>query len=75
MDTSRIELMSPKVSYIMPVYNGSAFLREALDSILNQSYQNIEIIVINDGSTDNSLEILNTYIDNRIIIINQTNYY
>lgn len=73
MDTSRIELMSPKVSYIMPVYNGSAFLREALDSILNQSYQNIEIIVINDGSTDNSLEILNTYIDNRIIIINQTN--
>jgi glycosyltransferase involved in cell wall biosynthesis len=73
MDTSRIELMSPKVSYIIPVYNGSAFLRDAVDSILNQSYQNFEIIVINDGSTDNSLDILNTFIDNRIIIINQTN--
>lgn len=43
---------NPKVSIVIPVYNGSNYLREAIDSALNQSYKNIEIIVVNDGSND-----------------------
>jgi hypothetical protein len=45
--------ITPKVSIIIPVYNGSNFLREAIDSALAQTYENIEILVINDGSKDN----------------------
>lgn len=44
---------TPLVSIIIPVYNGSDYLEEAIESALNQTYKNIEIIVINDGSTDN----------------------
>lgn len=64
-----------KISIIVPIYNCSNFLERCLDSIINQTYTNIEIICINDGSTDNSLEILNHYtnIDNRIILINKKN--
>jgi len=64
-----------KVSIIMPVYNVEDYLRQCLDSIINQTLEEIEIICINDGSTDNSLQILEEYAkkDNRIIIINQKN--
>ena len=63
------------VSIIIPVYNVSKYLRDCLDSVINQSFQNIEIICINDGSTDDSLEILKEYSskDNRIIIIDKKN--
>ena len=50
-----------KVSVILPVYNGQAFLREAVESILRQTYRNVEIIAIDDGSTDASFEILQEY--------------
>ena len=64
-----------KFSIIVPVYNVENYLAKCLDSLINQTYTNIEIICINDGSTDNSLEILNEYarIDNRVILINQEN--
>ncbi|WP_422107350.1 glycosyltransferase [Winogradskyella sp.] len=52
---------NPKVSIIIPVYNGSNFLREAIDSALAQTYSNIEVIVINDGSKDNTEEIALSY--------------
>lgn len=64
-----------KVSIVIPVYNVELYLREALDSVINQTLKEIEIIVVNDGSTDNSLEIIKEYEkkDNRIKIINQEN--
>jgi glycosyltransferase involved in cell wall biosynthesis len=51
----------PKVSVLMAVYNGEAYLRNAIDSILHQTYSDFEFIIIDDGSTDNSFDILNTY--------------
>jgi glycosyltransferase involved in cell wall biosynthesis len=59
----------------MPVYNGGDYLKEAIDSILNQTYTHFEFIIINDGSTDNSEEIILSYKDSRIIYVkNPENY-
>ena len=64
----------PKISILVPIYNVEKYLRQCLNSIVNQTLKNIEIICINDGSTDKSLEIIMEYInDNRIIIINKFN--
>lgn len=67
----------PKVSVIIPVYNVEQYLRECLDSIVNQTLKEIEIICIDDGSTDSSLDILKEYAtkDKRITIITQNNLY
>ena len=64
-----------KVSIIVPIYNGEKYLSRCVDSLLNQSYKNIEYIFINDGSTDNTLDILNDYFkkDERIIVIDKDN--
>ncbi|SFL66609.1 Glycosyltransferase involved in cell wall bisynthesis [Methanobrevibacter olleyae] len=64
-----------KVSVIVPVYNVEKYLKECLDSIINQTLKDIEIICIDDGSTDNSLSILESYAekDDRIKIISQEN--
>ncbi|MBP7810058.1 MAG: glycosyltransferase family 2 protein [Bacteroidia bacterium] len=51
-------MSSPLVSVLMPVYNASAYVKEAIESILNQSYQNFEFVIINDGSTDSSEEVV-----------------
>ena len=51
----------PLVSVVIPVYNGERFLQESLDSLLNQSYPNVELIVIDDASTDDTPQILDTY--------------
>lgn len=61
-----------KVSVIIPVYNSSKYLKECLDSVIKQTYSNLEIIIINDNSQDNSLAIINDYKDSRIKIINLT---
>jgi glycosyltransferase involved in cell wall biosynthesis len=65
-------LNSSLISVVMPVYNAENYLREAIESILNQTYTNYEFIIINDGSTDKSLNIIKEYKskDNRIILIN-----
>jgi glycosyltransferase involved in cell wall biosynthesis len=58
----------------MPVYNGDKYLREAIDSILNQTFEDFEFIIINDASTDETLSILNSYADSRMKIhINKRN--
>lgn len=66
--------MNPKVSVIVPVYNTEKYLRECLDSIVNQTLKEIEIIIINDKSPDNSLSIINEYKkqDDRIVLIDKT---
>jgi glycosyltransferase involved in cell wall biosynthesis len=58
------------ISVIMPVYNGDKFLRTAMESIISQTYTNFEFLIINDGSKDNSNEIIKSYTDPRIIHIN-----
>lgn len=65
----------PKISVIIPVYNVEPYLRECLDSVVNQTLRDIEIICVNDGSTDNSGAILAEYAaqDKRITIITQEN--
>lgn len=64
-----------KISIIVPVYNTEKFLEKCLNSLINQTLKDIEIICINDGSTDKSLQILEKFAnkDKRIQIINQTN--
>ena len=49
------------ITVIIPIYNVSKYLKNCLESVINQTYKNLEIICINDGSTDNSLQILKEY--------------
>jgi len=65
--------MNPEISVILPVYNGGKYLKESIDSILNQTFNNYELIIVNDGSTDESLDIIISYKDERIKLINQKN--
>ena len=60
----------PKISVLMPVYNGDQFLDKSIKSILNQTFNNFEYIIVNDGSTDDSLKIIKSYEDSRVKIIN-----
>ena len=57
---------NPLISVIMPVYNGERFLRQAIDSILSQTYRNFELLIINDGSTDATESIIQSFKDKRI---------
>lgn len=68
-----MDLKEKLVSVIMPVYNTEKYLEEAINSILNQTYKNFELILINDGSTDRSLNIMIEYAkkDNRIVILSR----
>jgi len=63
------------ISVIVPIYNAERFLCECIDSIINQTYRDIEIILVNDGSTDNSQKICEKYaeIDSRIIVVSKEN--
>ncbi|MDD4036128.1 MAG: glycosyltransferase [Bacilli bacterium] len=64
-----------KISIIIPVYNTEQYLKKCIESILNQTIDGIEVIIVNDGSTDNSLDIINKYQKkyNNIVVINQPN--
>ncbi len=59
------------VSVIMPAYNASAFIREAVDSILAQTFGDFELIILNDGSTDDTRAIVESYDDERIRLVNK----
>jgi len=70
-----MERKNHEISVIVPVYNSEKYLRPCLDSIVNQTFRDIEIICVNDGSVDSSLQILEEYAskDDRFVIINQEN--
>ena len=68
-----LNINTPLISIILPVYNGSRFIKLTIESILNQNYNNFELIIINDGSTDNSLEIIKTFVSSKILYYDQQN--
>lgn len=68
-----IKNMTPKVSILIPVYNSESYVEETLSSILNQSYNNIEIILVDDGSTDDSYSIIKKYESDNVKIFKQEN--
>ncbi len=63
-------MKTPLISVVMPAYNAEKFVRRAIDSILSQTFGDFEFIIINDGSTDKTAEIIKSYSDKRIIFIN-----
>lgn len=65
-------MSTPLVTIGMPVYNGSRFIRYAIDSVLKQTYTNFELIITDDGSTDDTVEIVKQYKDNRIQLISDS---
>ncbi len=62
-------MTEPFLSVIMPVFNTEQYVKKAILSILNQSYKNLEFIIIDDGSTDNSLHVIESIVDDRIKLI------
>lgn len=67
---------NPKVSVVIPVFNTDKYLRQCLDSVINQTFQDIEIIIVNDGSTDNSVNIIKEYQqkDSRVVFVDFSNH-
>lgn len=66
-------MVNPEVSVVMSVYNGEKYLREAIESILNQTFTNFEFIIIDDGSSDESVNIIKSLNDSRIVFLQQEN--
>lgn len=65
--------MSPVISVVMPTYNGEKFIKEAIESVLFQSYSNFELIIVDDGSTDKTEEIIKMFEDKRIVYVKKAN--
>ncbi|MBL1233292.1 MAG: glycosyltransferase family 2 protein [Vicingaceae bacterium] len=65
--------MLKKVSILIPLYNAEQYIAETIDSIFKQTYENIEIIIVDDGSTDNSYEIAKTYASEKVKVFQQEN--
>lgn len=64
----------PHISVLMPVYNAEKYIYEAVASVLQQTFESFELLIINDGSTDDTLNIINQFNDNRIVVHTQTNH-
>ena len=63
------------VSVILPVYNGGEYLSAAIQSILNQSFGNFELIIVNDGSLDHTEEVISSFSDDRIVYVKNVEYW
>lgn len=66
-------MTAPKISIILPVYNGAAYLAEAIESVVSQDFADWELIVVNDGSTDSSSDIARSFTDSRITVVDTEN--
>ncbi|ELA8731790.1 glycosyltransferase family 2 protein, partial [Morganella morganii] len=66
-------MKTPLISVIMPAYNAEKYISDSIDSVLNQSIQNFELIIIDDNSQDNTTNIINKYNDPRIVLIINSN--
>ncbi len=66
-------MSNPLISIIMPAYNAEKYIKESMDSVLSQSFKNWELLIINDGSQDNTETIIKSYDDKRIILVSQQN--
>lgn len=64
------DLNNPLISVLMPAYNAEKYIKEAIESILNQTFSNFEFIIIDDGSIDATEEIIKSFKDSRIVYIN-----
>lgn len=62
-----------KISVVLPVFNGERYIRKSINSVLGQSLDDFELIIVNDGSTDSTIDIINSFDDERIVLINQEN--
>ena len=65
----------PLVSILIPLYNKSAYIAEAVESVLNQTYPHIELIIIDDGSTDESFEIAQQFVSDKVQLYRQENKF
>lgn len=65
--------MTPRVSVVIPVHNGARFVRRALDSVLGQTIQDLEVVTVDDGSTDGTAEIITSVQDPRVHLVSQSN--
>lgn len=63
----------PEISVILPVFNSEEFVRKSIESVLVQTFEDFELIIVNDGSTDSSKDIIDSFKDDRIRLINQSN--
>jgi glycosyltransferase involved in cell wall biosynthesis len=66
-------MIQPAITVLMPNYNNEPFLKDAIDSVLNQTFTNFAFIIVDDGSTDRSVEIIKSYADKRIVFIEKKN--
>ena len=62
-----------EISVILPVYNSQDYIKEAIESVLKQTFTDFELIVVNDGSTDSTAEIINSFNDSRLRVLTQDN--
>lgn len=65
--------MNELVSVIIPLYNKEKYIKRCIDSLVKQTYKNLQIIIVDDGSTDNSTDIISQYKDERIELIQKKN--
>lgn len=65
--------MTPEVTILMPAYNAGKYIWDAIDSVLNQTFTNFQLLIINDGSTDQTISVIEQFDDHRLSVIHQTN--
>jgi len=68
-----MHMNEPKVTVLMPAYNAGRYIGEAIASVLDQSFADFELLIVNDGSTDDTVKVINSFNDTRIVLINQEN--